>query len=100
VCELAKKKRRAKKAKTTTNNLERDGALKAVHLSPGLRVSVDYFECSQRGRICDSYKSSMLGDAFLVTMLHHMGMWNMNLDFQQWKQSEQSNPMKYFVWKM
>jgi hypothetical protein len=58
VCELAKEKRRAKKAETKTKNPERDGALKADHLSPGLRVSVDHFECRQRGRTCDSYGKS------------------------------------------
>jgi hypothetical protein len=58
VCELAKAKRIAKKAETKTKNLERDGALKADHLSPGLRVSVDHFECRQRGRTCDSYGKS------------------------------------------
>jgi hypothetical protein len=36
----------------------------------------------------------------MLTMLHHMCMWNINLDFQQWKQSEQSNPMKDCVWTM
>jgi hypothetical protein len=39
-------------------NPERDGALKADHLSPGLRVSVDHFECRQRGRTCDSHVKS------------------------------------------
>jgi hypothetical protein len=42
VYELAKANRRAKKAETKTKNPERDGALKADHLSPGLRVSVDH----------------------------------------------------------
>jgi hypothetical protein len=58
VCELAKAKRRGKKAETKTKNPERDGALKADHLSPGLRVFVDHFECRQRGRTCDSYVKS------------------------------------------
>jgi hypothetical protein len=56
VCELAKAKRRAKKAETKTKNPERDRALKDDHLSPGLRVSVDHFECRKRGRTCDSYR--------------------------------------------
>jgi hypothetical protein len=55
ICELSKAKRRPKKALTQTRHPERDGALKADHLSPGVRVSVDYFECRQRGRTCDSY---------------------------------------------
>jgi hypothetical protein len=55
ICELAKAKRRPKKALTQIRNPERDEALKADHLSPGLRVSVNHFECRQRGRTCDSY---------------------------------------------
>jgi hypothetical protein len=55
---LAKAKRRAKKAEATTKNPERDGALNADHLSPGLRVSVDHFEYKQRGHTCDSYGKS------------------------------------------
>jgi hypothetical protein len=55
VCEIVKAKRRANKAETTTKNSERDGALKADHLSLELRVSVDHFECSKRGLTCDSY---------------------------------------------
>jgi hypothetical protein len=47
VCKLAKA-RRSKKAETKTKNPERDGSLKADHLSPGLRVSVDHFECRKR----------------------------------------------------
>jgi hypothetical protein len=54
-CELAKSKRRPKNALTHTRNTERDGALKADRLSPGLRVSVDHFQCRQRGRTCASY---------------------------------------------
>jgi hypothetical protein len=54
LCESAKAKIRANKAETKPKNPERDGALKADHLSPGLRVSVDHFECRQRGRTCDS----------------------------------------------
>jgi hypothetical protein len=50
VCERAKAKRRAKKAETTTNNPEREWAIKADHLSPGLRISVDHCERRQRGR--------------------------------------------------
>jgi hypothetical protein len=55
ICELAKSKRRPKKAEIKTKNPDRDGSLKADHLSPGLKVSVDYFECRQRGRTRDSY---------------------------------------------
>jgi hypothetical protein len=54
ICELAKAKRRAKRSETKTKNPERDGALKVNHLSSGMRVSVDHFECRQRGRTCDS----------------------------------------------
>jgi hypothetical protein len=104
LCKLVKAKRRANKAETTTKNPERYGALKADHISPGLRVSVDHFECRQRGRTCNSYgkatSKQYVGGAFLRIMLHHMCMWNINLDFQLWKQSEQSNPMKECVWTM
>jgi hypothetical protein len=55
ICELAKAKRRPKISETKTKNPERDGALKANHLSTGTRVSVDHFECRQQGRTCDSY---------------------------------------------
>jgi hypothetical protein len=55
ICKLAKPKRMPKRSETKTKNPERDGALKVNHLSPGTRVSVDHFECRQRGRICDSY---------------------------------------------
>jgi hypothetical protein len=55
ICELSKAKRRPKRSETKTKNSERDGALNANHLSPGMRVSVDHFECRQRGRTCDSY---------------------------------------------
>jgi hypothetical protein len=55
ICQLAKAKRRPKRSETNTKNSERDGALKVNHLSPGTRVSVDHFECRQRGRTCDSY---------------------------------------------
>jgi hypothetical protein len=48
ICELAKAKRRPKRSETKTKNPERDGPLKANHLSPGTRVSVDHFECRQR----------------------------------------------------
>jgi hypothetical protein len=86
VCELAKSKRREKKDETTTKNSERDGALKADHLSPGLRVSVDNFEYRKRGRTCDSYgkatSKQYVGGVFLLIMLHHMCMWNINLVFQ------------------
>jgi hypothetical protein len=49
ICELAKAKRRPKRSETKTKNPERDGALKVNHLSPGTCVSVDHFECRQRG---------------------------------------------------
>jgi hypothetical protein len=55
ICEEAEAKRSPKRSETKTKNSERDGALKANHLSPGTRVSVDHFECRQRGRTCDSY---------------------------------------------
>jgi hypothetical protein len=55
ICELAKAKRRPKISETKTKNPERYGALKVNHLSPVTRVSVDIFECRQRGRTCDSY---------------------------------------------
>jgi hypothetical protein len=58
VCELAKEKRIAKGAETKPKNPERDGVLKVDHLSPELRVSVDHFECRQRGRTCHSYGKS------------------------------------------
>jgi hypothetical protein len=45
-------------------------------------------------------QSIMLGGEFLLIMLHHMCMWNINLVFQQWKPSEPSNPMKHYVWTM
>jgi hypothetical protein len=54
ICELVKAKRRPKKALIQSKNPERDGALKSDHLSPRLQVSVDHFECRQRGRTCDS----------------------------------------------
>jgi hypothetical protein len=47
ICELAKDKRMPKISETNTKNPERDGALKVNHLSPGMRVSVDHFECRQ-----------------------------------------------------
>jgi hypothetical protein len=43
-CELAKAKRRAKKASPQTNTTERDGALKTGNLKVGARVSLDHFE--------------------------------------------------------
>jgi hypothetical protein len=55
ICELAKAKRRPKRSETKTKNSEIDGALKENRLIPGTRISVDHFECSQRGRTCDSY---------------------------------------------
>jgi hypothetical protein len=55
ICELDKAKRRPKISETKTKNPERDGALKVNHLSPGTHVSVDHFECRQRGQTCDSY---------------------------------------------
>jgi hypothetical protein len=42
-------------AENKTKNPERDGALKADHLSPGISVSVNHFELRQRRRTCDSY---------------------------------------------
>jgi hypothetical protein len=58
ICKLAKAKRRPKNFETQTKNPERDGALKTNHLSPGTRVSVDHFECRQRGRTCDYHGKS------------------------------------------
>jgi hypothetical protein len=55
ICELTKAKLHPKKALTQTRNPERYGALKADRLIPGLRVSVDHFECRQLGRTCDYY---------------------------------------------
>jgi hypothetical protein len=50
-----RQKRRPKKALTQTRNPEIDGALKEDHLSLGLRVYVNNFECGQRGQTCDYY---------------------------------------------
>jgi hypothetical protein len=55
IYELAKAKRRPKRSETNTKNPETDEALKVNHLSPGTRVSMDHFECRQRGQTCDSY---------------------------------------------
>ena len=55
VCQFAKAYRRTTHGKTTHVNEERDGALKAEHLGPGARVSVDHFESRLLGRIVDSY---------------------------------------------
>jgi hypothetical protein len=85
VCELVKAKRRAKKAETKTKNPERDGSLKADHLSPGLRVYVDHYEYRKRGRTCESYGKSTskqyVGGVFLWIMPHRMCMLNINLGF-------------------
>ena len=55
LCQFAKAYRRTTHGKTTHVNEERDGALKAEHLGPGARVSVDHFESRLLGRIVDSY---------------------------------------------
>jgi hypothetical protein len=85
VCELTKAKRRAKKAETKTKNPKIDGALKADHLSPGLRFSVDHFECGQRGRTCDSYgkatSKQYTGGSSLWIMPRLMCMCNINSFF-------------------
>jgi hypothetical protein len=88
-CELTRSERRANKAVTTTNNPERYGALNADHLSPGLRVSVDHFECRQRGRTCKSYGKAtpnqyVEGVSSWIAP-GHMCMWNINFVFMLWK---------------
>ena len=55
ICQYAKAHRRTTHGKRTQPNEERDGALKAEHLGPGVRVSVDHFESRLLGRTRDSY---------------------------------------------
>ena len=55
ICQYAKAHRRSTHGTTTKVNTDRDGALKAMNLSPGNRVSVDHFESRLLGRTFDSY---------------------------------------------
>ena len=55
ICEYAKAHRKAKKSITQSVNVERDGALKADSLKPGIQVSVDHFESRVLGRRFDTY---------------------------------------------
>ena len=55
ICQYAKAHRRTTHGKRTQVNDERDGSLKAEHLGPGVRVSVDHFESRLLGRTRDSY---------------------------------------------
>jgi hypothetical protein len=76
IFELAKAKRRPKKAVTQTKNLERDRALKSDHLSPGLGVSVDHFECRHHGHTYDSYgKASSQQYKGLCTFVDHASLY-------------------------
>ena len=40
---------------TSTSNLEHEGMIKAEHLGPGIRVSIDHFESRLLGQTFDSY---------------------------------------------
>ena len=55
VCQYAKAHRRTTHGKRTQANDDREGSLKAEHLGPGVRVSVDHFESRLLGRTRDSY---------------------------------------------
>ncbi|KAI2499350.1 hypothetical protein MHU86_15132 [Fragilaria crotonensis] len=55
ICQYAKAYRRTTHGKRTQVNEERDGSLRAEHLGPGTRVSVDHFESRLLGRTRDSY---------------------------------------------
>ena len=55
ICQYAKAHRRTTHGKKTHVNEERDGSLKAEHLTPGAKVSVDHFESRILGRTKDSY---------------------------------------------
>ena len=55
ICQYAKAHRRTTHGKRTQVNEERDGSLKAEHLGPGMRVSVDHFESRELGRTKDSF---------------------------------------------
>ena len=55
ICQYAKAHRRTTHGKRTQVNKERDGSLRAEHLAPGARVSVDHFESRLLGRTRDSY---------------------------------------------
>jgi hypothetical protein len=55
ICQYAKAHRRTTHGKRTQGNEDRDGSLKAEHLGPGLRVSVDQFESRLLRRTRGSY---------------------------------------------
>ena len=55
ICQYAKAHRRSTHGRTSHTNEECDGSLKAEHLGPGVRVSVDHFESRLLGRTRDSY---------------------------------------------
>ena len=55
ICQYAKAHRRTTHGKKTHVNEERDGSLKAEHLVPDAKVSVDHFESRELGRTQDSY---------------------------------------------
>ena len=55
ICQYAKAHRRTTHGKRTQVNDEHDGSLKAEHLEPGVRVSVDHFESRLLGLTRDSY---------------------------------------------
>ena len=55
ICQYSKGHRRPTHSSTIIANPEQTGALKAEHLGPGVRVSVDHFESRLLGRTFDSY---------------------------------------------
>ena len=55
ICHFAKAHRRPLKSSTSTATPERNGALRADHLGPGVQISVDHFESRLRGRTYDSF---------------------------------------------
>ena len=55
ICQYFKGHRRPTHSSTIIANPERTGALKAEHLGPGVRVSVDHLESRLLGRTFDSY---------------------------------------------
>jgi hypothetical protein len=53
-CQFGKGKRRPTESKLSKMRTEKDGALKAEHLQPGEKVSVDHFVCTTKGRLYTS----------------------------------------------
>jgi hypothetical protein len=63
-CVFAKQRRRSTHGSTTAVVQDRVGALRKDNLSPGQKVSVDHFICSQKGRLFTSRGKETVKDKY------------------------------------